>query len=371
VPVLLVGALAEFTSALVLTLPLRSPLTDAVDGFTTASLRELIFRTCFVACCAYGILGYWGFSFASLLLCLFYWGLLAYRAQVLLAACIALSLLIVATTLDLDSDLPRLGSHFAIVIATVILGDGFFHTALTFVRELTALAGVLDGMSSYFWDCAYFGGLGVLLSAVVLGSWPADALMPWGTVTDLIEWTNASKGVLFLLLPPYFYLLATTLPLTLALAYAVPLAKTFGAGVFTALLSWFVGMSFGIAFFAVAAAYIVGRYLPWRMRNVWRMRHVWWCIAAVFAALAIADWKAPLNKFVTLSSFAHNGTAGQKEYAAGALRSLAFNVENQVLIAQAGAIAPLVTLVQSGTAGQRSTRRLRCGSSRPTPRTRS
>ena len=351
-PVLLVGALAEFTSALVLTLPLRSPLTNAVDRFSTASLREFIFRTCFVACCADGILGYWGLrlspergltSFFMLLLNPIFWSLMAYPAQVLLAgaAYIALSI-----SRDLDSDIPQLGSHFAIVIATVILGDGFFHTAPSFVRaRLAALAGMLAGMSSYSL------GLGVLLCAVILGSWSADALMPWGTATNLIESANASEGVLFLLL--YFYLLATTLPLTLALAYAVPLAETFGAGVFTTLSSWFFGMSFGIALFAVTAAYTIGRCLPLRMRSVWRMRNVWWCIAAVVAALAIADWMAPLNKFVTLSSFAHNGTAGQKEYAAGTLWNLALNNENKVLIAQAGAIAPLVTLVQSGTAGQK------------------
>ena len=48
-----------------------------------------------------------------------------------------------------------------------------------------------------------------------------------------------------------------------------------------------------------------------------------------------------------------SGTAGQKEQAAGALRNLAANAKHKVLIAQAGAIAPLVTLVQSGTAGQK------------------
>jgi hypothetical protein len=359
VPVLLVGALAEFTSALVLTLPLRSP---SGSCFSTASLREFIFRTCFVACYADGILGYWGLtesgrtesglhSFVILLIHPIFnpifWGLsMTYPAQVLLAGAAFIALAI-SFEKYFDSDLPRLGSHFAIVIASVIFGDGFFQTAPSFVRaRLAALAGMLAGMSSYSL------GLGVLLSAVVVGiSWPADALMPWGTATKLVEWTHASKGVLFL--PLYFYLLATTLPLTLALAYAVPLAETFGAGVFTALLSWLFGMSFGIASFAVAAAYTVGRYLLWRMRNVWRMRHVWWCIAAVFAALAIADWMAPLNKLVTLSSFAYKGTDGQKEYAAGTLRSLAYNAENRVLIAQAGAIAPLVTLVQSGTAGQK------------------
>ena len=45
--------------------------------------------------------------------------------------------------------------------------------------------------------------------------------------------------------------------------------------------------------------------------------------------------------------------SGQKERAAGALWSLAVNAKHKVLIAQAGAIAPLVTLVQSGTDGQK------------------
>ncbi len=49
-----------------------------------------------------------------------------------------------------------------------------------------------------------------------------------------------------------------------------------------------------------------------------------------------------------------SGTACQKEQAAGVLANLANNNdENQVLIAQAGAIAPLVTLVQSGTDDQK------------------
>ena len=54
-----------------------------------------------------------------------------------------------------------------------------------------------------------------------------------------------------------------------------------------------------------------------------------------------------------LVTLVQSGTAGQKEQAAGALGNLAINAENKVLIAQAGAIAPLVTLVQSGTDGQK------------------
>jgi hypothetical protein len=65
-------------------------------------------------------------------------------------------------------------------------------------------------------------------------------------------------------------------------------------------------------------------------------------------AIARAGGIAPL---VTLVK---SGTDDQKEYAAAALWNLAYdNVENQVLIAQAGAITPLVTLVQSGTDGQK------------------
>ena len=54
-----------------------------------------------------------------------------------------------------------------------------------------------------------------------------------------------------------------------------------------------------------------------------------------------------------LVTLVQSGTDGQKKEAAGVLRNLAVNAENQVLIAQAGAIAPLVTLVQSGTDGQK------------------
>ena len=53
-----------------------------------------------------------------------------------------------------------------------------------------------------------------------------------------------------------------------------------------------------------------------------------------------------------LVTLVQSGTDGQKEHAAGALANLALNAEHQVLIAQAGAIAPLVTLAQSGTDGQ-------------------
>jgi hypothetical protein len=63
---------------------------------------------------------------------------------------------------------------------------------------------------------------------------------------------------------------------------------------------------------------------------------------------------AQAGAIAPLVTLVQSGTEGQKENAAGALRSLsANNAENKVLIAQAGAIAPLVTLVQSGTAGQK------------------
>jgi hypothetical protein len=62
---------------------------------------------------------------------------------------------------------------------------------------------------------------------------------------------------------------------------------------------------------------------------------------------------AQAGAIVPLVTLVQSGTDGQKEHAARALRNLADNDENKVLIAQAGAIAPLVTLVQSGTAGQK------------------
>ena len=56
-----------------------------------------------------------------------------------------------------------------------------------------------------------------------------------------------------------------------------------------------------------------------------------------------------------LVALLQSGTDGQKEAALGALRNLSVNAENKVTIAQAGAIAPLVVLTQSGTAGQKET----------------
>jgi vacuolar protein 8 len=62
---------------------------------------------------------------------------------------------------------------------------------------------------------------------------------------------------------------------------------------------------------------------------------------------------AQAGAIAPLVTLVQSGTDRQKEHAAGALRNLAINDENNVLIAQAGAIAPLVTLVQSGTDRQK------------------
>ena len=64
-------------------------------------------------------------------------------------------------------------------------------------------------------------------------------------------------------------------------------------------------------------------------------------------AIAIAGGIAPL---VALT---HGGTRRQKYLAAGALRSLAFNDDNKVAIAAAGGIAPLVALARGGTDRQK------------------
>jgi DHA3 family macrolide efflux protein-like MFS transporter len=110
---------------------------------------------------------------------------------------------------------------------------------------------------------------------------------------DLVRWVMVIFAIVFLMV---------VAPSNLS---PLMLVRNFGTEVWMLTV---LEMSFGIESFAVAAAYTVlavaaaytvGRYLPWRMRNVWRMRHVWWCIAAVVAALAIADWMAPLNKFIT------------------------------------------------------------------------
>ena len=64
-------------------------------------------------------------------------------------------------------------------------------------------------------------------------------------------------------------------------------------------------------------------------------------------AIAQAGGIAPLVALV------QSGTDGQKDTAAGALWNLSFAAGNKVAIAQAGGIAPLVTLLQRGTDGQK------------------
>ena len=64
-------------------------------------------------------------------------------------------------------------------------------------------------------------------------------------------------------------------------------------------------------------------------------------------AIAAAGGIPPLVALV------RDGDAGGKEQAAGALRSLAVNADNQVAIARAGGIEPLVALARSGTDGQK------------------
>ena len=64
-------------------------------------------------------------------------------------------------------------------------------------------------------------------------------------------------------------------------------------------------------------------------------------------AIAKAGGIAPLV------ALARNGTDAQKEKAAGALGNLARNADNQVAIAKAGGIAPLVALARNGTGGQK------------------
>ena len=52
-------------------------------------------------------------------------------------------------------------------------------------------------------------------------------------------------------------------------------------------------------------------------------------------------------------ALARGGTDGQKEQVARALRSLAINADNQVAIAAAGGIPPLVALARGGTGKQK------------------
>ena len=64
-------------------------------------------------------------------------------------------------------------------------------------------------------------------------------------------------------------------------------------------------------------------------------------------AIAAAGGIAPLV------ALAGSGTPGARESAAGALWNLAVNADNKVAIAAAGGIAPLVALAGSGTPGAR------------------
>ena len=52
-------------------------------------------------------------------------------------------------------------------------------------------------------------------------------------------------------------------------------------------------------------------------------------------------------------ALARDGTDRQKQWAAGALWNLALNADNQVAIARAGGIEPLVALARDGTDGQK------------------
>jgi hypothetical protein len=120
VPVLLVGVLAAFAFALVHTLALRLLSTDERAG--------------------------------------------AQRAPLLAAG--VLSLMIAATTLDLDSDVPRLGSHAAIVVATVVLVDGLVDTARVFLRTRETVGRAATYLLPVF--SALWCGRGFLESAMEL-----------------------------------------------------------------------------------------------------------------------------------------------------------------------------------------------------------
>ena len=62
-----------------------------------------------------------------------------------------------------------------------------------------------------------------------------------------------------------------------------------------------------------------------------------------------------------------SGTDGQKEKAAAALCNLAYkHAQNQTSIAQAGGITPLVALLRGGTDGQKKQGMPRFGTSRTT-----
>ena len=62
---------------------------------------------------------------------------------------------------------------------------------------------------------------------------------------------------------------------------------------------------------------------------------------------------ASAGGIVSLISLIQSGTEGQKKEAAAALANLAASDANRVAIASAGGIAPLIKLVQSGADGQK------------------
>ena len=64
----------------------------------------------------------------------------------------------------------------------------------------------------------------------------------------------------------------------------------------------------------------------------------------------LADDGTDITQLVAL---VRDGTDDQKQYAAGALRNLAKNADNQILIAKAGGIPPLVALGRDGTDSQK------------------
>jgi hypothetical protein len=61
------------------------------------------------------------------------------------------------------------------------------------------------------------------------------------------------------------------------------------------------------------------------------------------------DEAVSMGSISTLIKFVTSGTDAGKEHAAGALRSLAVNADNQIAIATKGGIEPLIALVTSGT----------------------
>ena len=85
------------------------------------------------------------------------------------------------------------------------------------------------------------------------------------------------------------------------------------------------------------------------------MKNSAWAHALLFLAYN-ADNKVVITKaggIPPLVALVRDGTALQKEHAAGALWNLAGDTDNRVAIAQAGGIPPLVALARDGTAQQK------------------